>query len=220
MNEDLKYEREIHSFGRSSNLIAVALMLFVPVATMLYFDVSLNVSATFLAALQLSLVFIPTNLIEVISFAPILGSGGTYLSFVTGNVMNMKVPAAKSGHIIAKVEPHSKEGEIISILAIGVSSLVTCFILFIGMILSAPLMPILSAPFLAPGFSNVMPALLGIMIIQAIIKTPKLAILPLILAFFAGVFVPNYGLYQGYVLISIMFISVLFAIFYSKKSKI
>lgn len=217
--KEFNYYEEVHTFGKYSNLTAVGLMFLVPIVMMLYFDVSIDVGATFAAALQLCIVFIPTNFIEVVSFSPILGSGGTYLSFITGNVMNMKVPAAAAGHRLAEVEPHSDEGEVISVLAIGMSSITTTIIVFAGMFLLAPLIPFLSSAVLKPGFDNVMPALLGTMILPSLIKTPKFAILPLILATAAGVIIGRaYGLYQGYILIGIMIISVLFALLMIRKN--
>jgi uncharacterized membrane protein len=36
------------------------------------------------------------GLIEVFNYSTMVGSGGTYLAFVTGNLANMKVPAARS----------------------------------------------------------------------------------------------------------------------------
>lgn len=214
--KEFNYYEEVHTFGKYSNLTAIALMFLVPFSMMFYFDVDIDIAATFAAAIQLCIVFIPTNLIEVVSFSPILGSGGTYLSFITGNVMNMKVPAAAAGHRLAEVEAHSDEGEVISVLAIGMSSITTTIIIFAGMFLLAPLIPFLSSEILKPGFNNIMPALLGTMILPSLLKTPKLAIVPLILATLAGIFIKNYGLNQGYLLIGVMIISVLFALFLTR----
>lgn len=211
------YDDEIHAFGRFSTITAIILMFSVPFGIMLYYDVNINWTATFAAALQLCIVFIPTNLIEVISFSPILGSGGTYLSFITGNVMNMKLPAATSALHLAEVEPHSDEGEVVLVLSIGASSITTTIIVFVGMLLLAPLTPILQSEFLKPAFSNIMPALLGTMLFPAFLKTPKYAIVPLILSTLAGVYVVNYGANQGYLLICIMIISVIAALLLQRK---
>ena len=129
------YYSSIHRLGRWSTLIGIALMFMVPIAATIIYDVNLNTATIVAAAIQLCIVFIPTQLTEVISFSPILGAGGTYLSFITGNVMNMKLPAAAAGHRLMNVEPHSDEGEVVSVLAIGMSSITTTLIIFAGMFL-------------------------------------------------------------------------------------
>ena len=66
--------------------------------------------------------------IEVFTYAPMLGSGGTYLAFVTGNITNLKAPAAINSMEAAKVKPGSEEGEVISTIAIATTSIVTTII--------------------------------------------------------------------------------------------
>ena len=102
------YYSSIHRLGRWSPLIDIVLMFMVPLVTTIIYDVKLNPAAIIAAAIQLCIVFIPTQLTEVISFSPILGAGGTYLSFITGNVMNMKLPAAAAGHRLMDVEPQHR----------------------------------------------------------------------------------------------------------------
>ena len=213
---DVAYFNEIHRFGRISTTIAIVLMFMVPLGTMLYFGVEVNWQATFAAAAQLCVVFIPVQLTEVLSFTPLLGAGGTYLSFVTGNVMNMKLPAATSAQRLLNVDPASSEGEIVSILAIGMSSITTTLILFVGMLLLTPLQPILSAPFLKPGFDNIMPALMGTMLLPHLLKRPKVCIVPAIVATLAALFDGRYGFNQGYWMILTMAFAIGIAVLTTK----
>ncbi len=203
------YYSSIHRLGRWSTLIGIALMFMVPVAATIIYDVKLNTATVVAAAIQLCIVFIPTQLTEVISFSPILGAGGTYLSFITGNVMNMKLPAAAAGHRLMNVEPHSDEGEVVSVLAIGMSSITTTLIIFAGMFLFTPFIHYLENPVLKPGFSSVMPALLGTMLLPYLRKNFPLAITPLIISTLSGVlFAAKYGQVQGYLLLMTMILSV------------
>lgn len=218
MENKQDYYTSIHKLGRWSTLGAIALMLMVPLMTTIIYGIKLNIGAVAAAALQLCIVFIPTQLTEVLSFSTVLGSGGTYLSFITGNVMNMKLPAAASGHRLANVEPHSDEGEVVSVLAIGMSSLTTTVIICMGMFLLTPFIKYLSSPILQPGFNNIMPALLGTMLLPYLLKHTKFAITPIICALLAGILIPaaKYGSYQGYLLLAVMIISVIASIQLSK----
>lgn len=219
-NQHQDYYTSIHRLGRLSTIIAILLMFSVPLFTTLYYQAKLNPATIFAAAAQLCIVFIPTQLTEVISFSPVLGAGGTYLSFITGNVMNMKLPAAASGHKLAGVEPHSDEGEVVSVLSIGMSSITTTVIIFLGMFLLTPFLPYLENPVLQPGFNNIMPALLGTMLLPYLLKHTKYAVVPLVLALIAGIAVPSakYGSYQGYLLLAIMIISVIATIQISNRT--
>lgn len=203
------YYSSIHRLGRWSTLIGIALMFMVPFASTIIYQVKLDVASIMAAAAQLCIVFIPTQLTEVISFSPILGAGGTYLSFITGNVINMKLPAATAGHRLMNVEPHSEEGEVVSVLAIGMSSITTTLIIFAGMFIFAPFIHYLDNPVLKPGFSSVMPALLGIMLLPHLRKSFPLAVAPLIISTVFGILLGGkYGNFQGYLLLITMILSV------------
>lgn len=215
------YYTSIHRLGRVSTLAAILLMFSVPLISTLYYGVDLNFATILAAAAQLCIVFIPTQLTEVLSFSTILGAGGTYLSFITGNVMNMKLPAAASGHKLANVEPHSDEGEVVSVLSIGMSSITTTVIIFLGMFLLTPFIKYLENPVLQPGFNNIMPALLGTMILPYLLKHTKVAVVPLVLSVVAGILIPSakYSSYQGYLLLAVMVVSVFASIKLSSQTQ-
>ena len=80
----------------------------------------------------------------------------------------------------SKVEPGTPEGDIISTIAIGVSSIVTTLILFMGMLLLSQLRPILESPLLAPAFANILPALFGGLAVVFLAKNPKIAVGPIL----------------------------------------
>ena len=130
------------------------------------------------------------GIVEVITFIPMLGAGGSYLSFVTGNISNLKLPCAINALENAKLDVKSEEGEIISTVAIAVSSIVTTVIIALGVLLVAPLDPILSNPVLAPAFDQMLPALFGALGVALISKNWKLAIAPVALMLVLFIFVP------------------------------
>lgn len=130
------------------------------------------------------------GIIEVFTYVPMLGSGGAYLSFVTGNISNLKLPCALDAMERANVKANSEDGEIISTIAIAVSSIVTTVIIILGVILIIPLTPILESPVLAPAFAQILPALFGGLAVVFVSKNLKLAIAPMVLMILLFVFVP------------------------------
>ena len=130
------------------------------------------------------------GVVEVITFIPMLGAGGSYLSFVTGNISNLKLPCAINALENAGADPKSEEGEIISTIAIAVSSIVTTLIVALGVVLIVPLEPILSNPVLTPAFDQMLPALFGALGVALISKNWKIAVAPIILMLALFIFVP------------------------------
>ena len=128
--------------------------------------------------------------IETVTFVPMLGAGGAYLGFVTGNISNLKLPCALNALEQNGVSAASEEGEVVSTIAIAVSSIVTTVIIIIGVICIVPLTPILEAPILEPAFAQILPALFGGLGVAFISKNAKIAIAPILLMLVLFIFVP------------------------------
>ena len=119
-----------------------------------------------------------------------LGAGGTYLSFVTGNISNLKLPCAVDAMERAGVKASSEEGEIISTISIAVSSIVTTLIIIAGVIFLIPISPILNSEVLKPAFDMILPALFGGLAVVFISKNAKLSVAPILLMLALFIFVP------------------------------
>jgi len=130
------------------------------------------------------------GVIETITYIPMLGAGGSYLSFVTGNISNLKLPCAINALEQTGVKASSEEGEVVSTVAIAVSSIVTTLIVLLGVILIVPLSPLLSAPVLAPAFAQILPALFGGLGVVFVSRNWKIAIAPVTLMLILFVCVP------------------------------
>ncbi len=130
------------------------------------------------------------GIVEVITYIPMLGAGGAYLSFVTGNISNLKLPCALAALEQAEVKADSEEGEVVSTIAIAVSSIVTTAIIIVGVLLIIPLKPILSSPVLEPAFNQILPALFGGLGVVFISKNWKIAIAPIVLMLAIFIFSP------------------------------
>jgi hypothetical protein len=138
-------------------------------------------------------VFWTVTLIEFFTYLPMLGTGGSYLGFVTGNVSNLKVPCALNAMESAEVAPGTEEGEVVSTVAIAVSSMVTTLIIALGVLLLSQIQFILEAPILQPAFQNILPALFGALGVVYVSKNWKIAMAPMLVMIVIFVFLPMFG---------------------------
>ena len=122
------YFDKIHKYGRISCLLSLVFFLCIPLAISLHFNVwpELSVVGKGLSAL---IIFFVTGIVEVVAYSPMLGAGGTYLSFVSGNIMNLKMPCAINAMENAKVKANTEEGEVITTIAIAASTITTTIII-------------------------------------------------------------------------------------------
>lgn len=190
MNE---YINKTDKFGKIWIWSAVVVVLMVPVAICMYFNAWPEGSAVLKGLLGVAPIYWTVGVIEVITYSPMLGTGGTYLAFVTGNITSIKAPSALNAMENMGVKPGSDEGEIISTLAIATSSIVTTIVLVIGVVFLAAISPILDSPALKPAFDNILPALFGGLAVVYVSKNWKLAIAPLTFMVIIFLAVPSLG---------------------------
>lgn len=190
-NENMTYMDTVHRDGTIWNLSVMALLLLFPILVWILFeDAAPDWRGVALGLLGTAPMYWAVGVVEVITFIPMLGAGGSYLSFVTGNISNLKLPCAINALENAGADPKSEEGEIISTIAIAVSSIVTTIIVALGVVLIVPLSPILSNPALTPAFDQMLPALFGALGVALISKNWKIAIAPVILMLILFIFIP------------------------------
>ena len=190
MKKELTYMDSVHRDGRIWNIAIMVLLLAFPVAVAIAFNASPDWGGVIGGLIATAPMYWAVGVVEVITFIPMLGAGGSYLSFVTGNISNLKLPCAINALENAKVDVKSEEGEIVSTIAIAVSSIVTIIIIALGVILIGPLNPILSDPALKPAFDQMLPALFGALGVALISKSWKIAIAPVALMLVLFIFVP------------------------------
>lgn len=174
-----EYERGVHRWGRVSIVLGLLIMLAVPAAVSVYYDAWPPLAPVLKGLLGVLPVFGAVGIIEAFTFAPMLGSGGSYLSFITGNLTALKVPCALNAMESAGVEPQTPEGEVISTIAVAASAITTTIVLALGVLLLGQLTPLITSPFMQPVFGNILPALFGALAVVYIAKNPRLAVTPL-----------------------------------------
>lgn len=216
--KNLSYMDSVHRDGRIWGIIVGTVLLSFPVVLMLLFNTSPNYEVLFKGIIATAPMYWAVGIIEIFTYVPMLGAGGTYLSFVTGNISNLKLPCAIDAMERAGVKSNSEEGEVISTISIAVSSIVTTLIIIIGVVCIVPLTPILEAPVLVPAFDMILPALFGGLGVVFISKNIKLSIAPIILMLILFIFVPalNAGTVGIMVPVGVVFTVAVARILYKK----
>lgn len=185
------YNVKIHIWGRIWGILAILMFMVFPIAVSIYYSAWPKVGDLMKGLLGVAPIFWTVGAIEAFTFAPMLGSGGAYLGFVTGNLTNLKVPCALNAMETAKVKAGTEEGEAISTIAIAVSSIVTTSIIFVGILLLSTLQPILESELLVPAFENILPSLFGALAVVFISKDWKIALAPLVFMLVIFIAIPS-----------------------------
>ena len=214
----MSYIDSVHRDGTIWNLSVMVLLLAFPVAVCILFGVVPDWGSLVMGLIATAPMYWAVGTIETITFVPMLGAGGSYLSFVTGNISNLKLPCALNALEQNEVSANSEEGEVVSTIAIAVSSIVTTVIIIIGVVLIVPLTPILQAPVLQPAFDQILPALFGGLGVAFVSKNWKVALAPIVLMLILFVFVPalNAGTVGIMVPVSALFTIAVARIMYKK----
>lgn len=218
MRKNTSYMDSVHRDGRIWNLSVMVLLLAFPLTVAAIFGAAPDWGALVVGLIATAPMYWAVGVIETITFVPMLGAGGSYLSFVTGNISNLKLPCALNALEQNEVSASSEEGEVISTIAIATSSIVTTVIILLGVICIVPLTPILEAPVLEPAFAQMLPALFGGLGVVFVSKNWKIAIAPVVLMLILFIFVPalNAGTVGIMVPVSVLFTIAVARILYRK----
>ena len=185
------YEEKTHFYGRISTALAVCMFLMVPIAISLRYQAFPAFGSVLKGLLGVAPVFWTVGIIEVFTYGPMLGTGGTYLGFVTGNLAAIKVPCVLNALDAADVKAGTEEAEALSTIAVATSSLVTTMVIALGVAFIGFFRPLLESPVLKPAFDNIMAALMGALGLVYISKNWKLAIAPLTFMIVLFLLVPS-----------------------------
>ena len=224
MKDDKKYIDSIHRLGRIGSFIACAFMMGIPAVMCTVYDAWPSMSTVMQAGGGLLAMFVPSAFSEVISYAPILGSA-SYITFITGNVMNLKLPVAISAQQIAGVEANTPESDAISTMAIALSSLETIAIIALGVLLLKPLQPVLTLPAVSTATSYMVPALMGGLMLGVFKQSGKVriknknlvAVAPILMSILGLMFIEGFTSMQGFAILGAIPLTLVFAFILWKK---
>ena len=218
MKKNMTYLESVHHYGRIWGILVAAVLFAFPLSISLIFGVAPDWNVLFKGILATAPMYWAVGIVEIATYVPMLGSGGAYLSFVTGNISNLKLPCALDAMERAGVKASDEEGEVISTISIAVSSIVTTLIILLGVLCIAPLSPILESPVLVPAFEQILPALFGGLGVVFVSKNLKLSIAPIALMLVLFICVPalNEGTVGIMVPVGVLFTLLVARIMYKK----
>ena len=193
-NENTYFERYndmTHVIGRIFTTIVLGMLVGAPFLIGKILGAMPDLKATAKGFLSVGIIWTVSSIVEFLVYTPMLGAGGSYLAFITGNLINMKIPCAVNARDTVGAKSGTPENEIISTLSIATSSLVTVLVLALGVLLLQPLQPVLQSQVLQPAFANVVAALFGAMAYKYFRGNMDIAAIPLTFLCLLFIFVPS-----------------------------
>ena len=219
MKKTMTYRDSVHRDGRIWNISVMIILFMFPVAVAIIYDAGLDLKGFAMGLLATAPMYWAVGAVDTVTLVPMLGTGGSYLSFVTGNISNLKLPVALNALEQAEANIRSEEGEVVATIAIAVSSIVTTLIIILGVILIVPLTPLLNAPVLEPAFAQILPALFGGLGVALVSKNWKIAVAPIVLMLVLFIAVPalNAGTVGIMVPVGVLFTLAVSRVMYKKN---
>ncbi|MEG7531877.1 MAG: hypothetical protein RSF83_10845 [Hungatella sp.] len=209
-----EFDKKIHFWGRLTIMVALLAFIAVPYGLAIVYHIDMKWGKVFACAAPIFLLFTIESIAGTLSNAPIIGAGAMYISTVTGNINNMKIPASINAMEVTECTPGSEKGDVVSIIAVCVSTFTTTLIILLGMLFLAPIFePIYNNAFLKPGFTNLIPALFGALLVPYILRNKKESIVPIILPILIFLIMgpKMYGKAQSILMIVVIIISVAYS---------
>ena len=184
------FQASAHKWGRIGTLIALIYMIGLPFVVLSAYGCMPSLGEVInIGTISILMIYIPVGISEAISYTPILGAS-SYLTFITGNIMNLKLPVAVNAMKITKKEPNTPEGEAISSVAVAVSSIMTVIILALAALLSTWISPVFELPSVKTASNYLIPALFGSLTLglfgstntgKKVVKNGVMGVLPVII---------------------------------------
>ncbi len=214
-----KYSETTHKIGKIASIAVLIMLVGAPFLIGKYLGAYPDIKAAGKGFFSVGLIWMVSSVAEFLIYTPMLGSGGGYLAFITGNLINMKIPCAVNARDMVGAKSGTRENEIISTLSIATSSLVTILVLAVGVAALTPLRPLLQEPALQPAFDNVVPALFGAMAYKYYRKNMKIALIPLVVMSLLFMFVPSLVSSTSFMIIPSGAIAIGIAYYFYKRNK-
>lgn len=185
------FNSKLHTTGQIWTAAAIVIMAMVPIS----FGLILGTGpdwGLFFSCMALLIYYLPVGVAEVLTYTYMLGTNGTYLAFVTGNLSNLKIPCVINAVNIVGTKVGTEEHEIACTISVAISALVTTLVIGIGVLFLAfsGLQQMIESPqaqFLKPAFATVAFALFGALGGKYLVKNPKIAIIPFVIMMAASV---------------------------------
>mgnify|MGYP000243614945 CR=1 FL=1 len=173
MRTTSNYQSWVHRFGIVSSLILLIAMTAFPIAASAIYGLWPDLGQLWPGFIAVILFMAPFWPAETIGYMSVMGPGALYMSYITGNVTNLRMPATVGTINSLGIKPNTDECHTLAIIACGASVITTVAVIAIGVVVAAPLEPVLNLPAIQPAFNYVVPALFGGLVAQTILKGKK-----------------------------------------------
>ena len=192
MNENYMntWKKSSIRIGGPTNLLA-AVTAFFPVLYLCIVydcwpDISLVLSAWGLVALSFGAFYI----VEPVSYYASLGMAGTYLSFLSGNIGNMRVPCAALALDVTKSESGTIQAEVVSTMAICGSIITNLIATTSAALVGAAVVAVLPESIKVGLQTYASAAIFGATFGNFALKKPKVAVFALAIPVICKLFIP------------------------------
>ncbi len=194
LKKEIDYINSVHIWGRIWSIGALIVLFMVPAVFCIYYNAWPPINKVLAAFVKVAPLFWVSSVVEVIAFTPMLGAGGAYLSFVTGNISNLKLPCAMSILQKEKVSATSEEGEILSTISVAASAITTTVIIAAGVFILNPVFSeIKDTPIVKSVLPYVTAALFGALAASYLRKYWKIAVAPVLAGVIVLIASPLFG---------------------------
>ncbi|MCD8096488.1 MAG: hypothetical protein LUE31_00275 [Lachnospiraceae bacterium] len=173
-----EYMPQMNRIGKITGFLGVILCFCPAVALALVYGLLPQPAALLTAFIAGAASFGALWFVEPISYYPVLGTVGTYMAFLSGNISNMRVPCASMAQAAAEVEPGSEKASVIATLGMAVSIVINISVLTIGVILGSSVLSMLPAT-VTNALNYLLPSLFGVLLVQFAMKKVKLGVVVL-----------------------------------------
>lgn len=152
-----------HRWGRVGTVIALVYMVSVPFIVLTVYDSVPTLGEVFnVATFGILAIYVPVGFSEALSYTPLMGAS-SYLGFITGNIMNLKLPCAVNALKLTGKQSNTPEGDVVTSIAVAASSIMTIAILTVAALLISFISPVFELPAVKTMSSYLLPALFGSM---------------------------------------------------------
>jgi len=174
-----EYCAEIHTWGLVLSLIHAVIIFLPPLFLLFVYGIFPGWATIGKAFASTAAIAGPYWFIEPVSYFLILGVGGTYISFLAGNISNMRLPVSAVAQEVAGVREGSPEGEIIGGIGISVSQVMLTIAVLAGAVVVTLIIDVLPKN-IKGAFDFLLPCLWGAIVGQFALRAPQYAIVALI----------------------------------------
>lgn len=188
MNNEMKkdvytqeYIPSIIKWGRLTNLLGILIALLPGTVCYVVYGIKPEFSAVITGFILVASSEAVFWVVEPVSYFSSLGIPGTYMSFLSGNISNLRLPVSIAARQQSEAEPGSQKETVISAIAIAVSVLLNIAILTLGVILGSSILSMVPQGVIT-ALTNIVPALFGALLAQEVVSSTKVGCIGIALA--------------------------------------